>query len=294
MAVRVVTDSAAGLPADMASDLDITVLDLHVMDQQTKDGVEQSTSGLTALELAAAFGRQAQLSTREIFGESREDGVLAIHLSRELSSTWSAAVAASGVFPDTVRVLDSTTAGMVQGAAAMAAATLAKQGATLDECYDAAFDIISRGRTWVYIHSTEDLRKSGRISAATVMISTALLAIRPIMAIHGGKLEMVGKTRTQTKAFTKMVELVQERAENQACFVAIQFSPDAQDAAEKLHALLEAALDADSSFLLVPLTDVLAVHAGPGAIGVSVVFGQEQVDHTPAKHPLFKSKKADS
>lgn len=262
MAVRIVTDSAAGLPPDIVKNLQIRVIDLHVMDAAG----EQSTSGLTALELAAAYGREMERST--------DDGIVAIHLSKELSSTWSAAVTASGVFPDTVKVVESGSAGMVIGAAAMSAATLARDGASLEECYEAALDTIKRGRTWVYLNSTEELRRSGRLSTTTAMLSTALLATKPIMSIVGGKLELVGKTRTQTKAFTKLVDLIASRADGEPVFVALQHN-DAEEAAERLLELLEIALPKGSSFMVEELTEVLAVHAGPGAIGVSVVFSKE-------------------
>ncbi len=240
---------------------------------------EQSTSGLTSLELAAAYGRQME--------RANDAGVVAIHLSKELSSTWSAAVTASGVFPDTVKVIDSGSAGMVMGAAAMAAAKLAQEGASLEECHAAAVDTVKRGKTWVYLNSTEDLRRSGRLSATTAMLSTALLATKPIMSIVGGKLELVGKTRTQTKAFTKLVDLIASRADGDPVFVALQHN-DAEEPAERLLELLEMALPEGSSFMLEELTDVLAVHAGPGAIGVSVVFSKE----TPDKpHSFFAPRK---
>ncbi|QRP98274.1 DegV family protein [Corynebacterium sp. FDAARGOS 1242] len=260
--IRVVTDSAAGLPENIVEELGITVVDLHVMESHGKDGAELSTSGLTALELAALYGREME--------RSGDDGVLAIHLSKELSSTWSAAVTASGVFPDTVRVIDSGTAGMAMGAAAMTAAKLAQEGASLKECYAAAINTLERGHTWVYLDSIDDLRRSGRMSAATAMLSTALLATKPIMAVQAGKLEMVGKTRTQTKAFTKLVDLVASRAEGKPAFVAVQYNDD-EGSARRLEELLRMALP-ESSFMRVALTDVLSVHVGPGAIGVSVVF----------------------
>lgn len=277
MGVRVVTDSAAALPPEVIEELDICVLDLHVMDNEGSGGKEQSTSGLSALELAAAYGQQME--------RSQERGVVAIHLSKELSSTWSAAVTASGVFPDTVKVLDSETAGMVMGAAAMAAARLAQKGASLEECRAAAVGTLSRGRTWVYLRSTEELRRSGRMSATTAMLSTALLATKPIMSIAGGKLELVGKTRTQTKAFTKVVDLVAARAEGQPAFVAVQHN-DAPEEAERLTELLKLALPAASSFMVVPLTEALAVHVGPGAIGVSVVFNTPEPEEAPTKSRL--------
>lgn len=273
MSVHVVTDTSAGLPDDVIKELGITVIDLHVMEGQGKDGTEQSTSGLSSLELAAAYGRAMERSHTD----GHDDGVLAIHLSKVLSSTYSAAVNASGVFPeDKIRVIDSESAGMVIGAAAMSAARLALDGADLEECYQAAIDTLKRSNTWLYIQSMDMLRKSGRMSTSA-MLSTALLATKPIMSITGGKLELVGKTRTQTKAFTKLVELVAERADGEPAFVAIQHS-DAEEPAELLQDLLEQALPEGTSFLTGTLNDVLAVHTGPGAIGVSVVFSSEEPD----------------
>ena len=79
MTVRVITDSSAGLPPELAEQLSITVIDLHLMESHGKDGLERSTSGLSALELAAAYGREME--------RAQDDGVVAIHLSKELSST---------------------------------------------------------------------------------------------------------------------------------------------------------------------------------------------------------------
>ncbi|MDY3126569.1 MAG: DegV family protein [Corynebacterium sp.] len=256
MAVRVVTDSASGLPADIVSELEITVCDLHVMDGET-------TSGLSALELAAAYGRQMERAS--------DDGLVCIHLAKELSSTWSAGVTASGVFPPgQVRVVDSGSAGMALGAAAMSAARLAADGADVDECFEAAQDTLDRAKTWLYLDSLDDLRKSGRLSTGTAL-STALLATKPIMAVVDGKIELVGRTRTQTKAFIKLVDLIASEADGKAVFVALQHH-HAADNADKLRDLLEGALPAGSSFMVLPLNEVLAVHTGPGAIGVTAVF----------------------
>lgn len=276
MAVRVLTDSSAGLSDDIAEELGITVIDLHLMESHGKDGAERSTSGLSSLELAAAYGREME--------RANDDGVVALHLSKELSSTWSAGVTASGVFPDTVRVIDAGTAGMSMGAAAMAAAKLAQEGAELDECYAAAIDTLERSKTWLYLNSTEELRRSGRLSATTAVLSTALLATKPIMAVSDGKLELVGKTRTQTKAFTKVVELVATRAAGEPVFIALQYNGD-EEAADKLLDLLEQALPEGSSFMKLPLNDVLAVHTGDDAIGISAVF--TSAEEAPAPKPRF-------
>lgn len=265
MTVRVVVDSSAGLPAEIVRELDITVADLHLV-----DGEERGTSGLSSLELAACYARQLE--------RGGDDGVVALHLSKALSSTWSAAVAASAVFDGSVRVVETDAAGMAVGAAAMAAATVAREGGSLDECEAMAKSTLERSETWVYLHQLDDLRKSGRLPTGTAVLSAALLANKPILRIHDGKLELAGKTRTQSKAFAKLTELVVERAAGEPVFAAIQHA-DAEEAAEQLTDMLEAQLPQRSKVMLEPLVDVLSVHTGPGAIGLSVVFSSR--DQTP-------------
>ncbi|ALC06513.1 DegV domain-containing protein [Corynebacterium deserti GIMN1.010] len=262
MPVRVVVDSSACLPAEVALELDITIVELHVLNA----GEDRSTSGLSSLELAATYARQLE--------RGGDDGVLALHISKELSSTWSSAVTAAAVFADgAVRVVDTCSLGMAVGAAAMAAATLAKEGASLQECYDIAVDTLHRSETWVYLHRIDEIRKSGRISTATAVVSTAL-ATRPIMRMSEGRMEIAAKTRTQSKAFAKLVELAQIRAEGEPVFVAIAQN-EALEAAKQLDALLQAALPEGSSFMFVDVDPSLAVHAGPGALSVSAVFAHD-------------------
>ncbi|MCT2339206.1 DegV family protein [Corynebacterium sp. p3-SID1056] len=263
MTVRIVVDSAAGLSEELLHELDITEAALHVMDGD--DGA--STSGLSAIELAACYARQLE--------RGGDDGVVALHLSKHFSSTWSAAVQAAGVFPGSVRVVETDTAGMSIGAAAMAAATLAREGANLDECEAMARSTIERSETWLYLSQLDDLRKSGRLSTGTAVLSAALLATKPILRLNAGKLELAGKTRTQTKAFAKLAELVMERAGEKPVFAAIQHT-GATEAAHQLADTLEAVLPDGSRILIEPLVDVLAVHTGQGAIGLSVVFSSQR------------------
>uniref|UniRef100_UPI003734C7EF DegV family protein n=1 Tax=Corynebacterium variabile TaxID=1727 RepID=UPI003734C7EF len=66
-----------------------------------------TTAGLGPLELTAAYAR--------LLERGGDEGVVALHLSRELSSTWTSATQAAGVFHGLVEVLDTRSAGMVLG-----------------------------------------------------------------------------------------------------------------------------------------------------------------------------------
>src|SRR5699024_9456122 len=139
-----------------------------------------------------------------------------------------------------------------------------------DECYEAAEDTLARGKTWVYLNSTDEIRRSGRMSTTTAMSSTALLATKPIMALTDGKLELVGRTRTQTKGCIQLVSLVASEAGGKAVVIALPHN-DAEGGADALQALVEQASPEGSSFILTELNEVIGVHVGAGAIGVSAV-----------------------
>ncbi|MBB3114874.1 EDD domain protein [Corynebacterium bovis] len=196
MTVMVVTDSASCLPRATAREHGITVLDLHTMG----DGEERSTSGLGPLQLTATYAR--------LLERGGDDGVVAVHLSKELSGTWSAAVQAAAVFDEgAVRVVDTNSAGMVLGEAALAAARAAAGGADLEECVARAQAVVARAHLWLYVHRLEALRRGGRLSAGRSLLSTAL-AIKPIFHLADGRLELAAKSRTQAKAFDKLVAMV--------------------------------------------------------------------------------------
>ncbi|KQB86924.1 DegV domain-containing protein [Corynebacterium lowii] len=251
--MRVVVDSSAGLPPEVAEEYGIAVLNMHL----TKGG----TAGLSALELCACYARMLE--------RGGDAGVVALHVPKELSSTWSAAVEASALFHESVRVVDTPTLGMGVGAAAVAAAQAANKGGDLEECYEAAIRVLDSAATFLYAHRLDELRRSGRVSAGTMMISTAL-ASKPIMRVREGRVELAVKTRTQTRAFERLTELAVQAAGDKPVRVFLQ-EHEAREASRKLAALLEEALPEGSEVRILPLADVLAAHAGPGAIAVSIV-----------------------
>lgn len=306
MTVRVVTDSSSCLPVESAREWGITVLPLHVVSSDDAS----STSGLTALELAAAYGREME--------RSDDDGVVAVHLGQKLSSTWSAAVAASAVFEGKVRVIETDSIGMPVGEAAMAAARAAKDGGDLEECARRASMITGHSQLFLYLERTDGLRRSGRMSTMSSLMSSAL-PVKSLFSLHDGSFGVVARTRTQAKAFTRLVNMVVDAAtvttsaddeddssgdsgadagstvsrssdaDLEPVRICIHHS-GADDRARLVGAGLKKALEADNAFLdlgkrwgieepppadvvltQTELSPALAVHTGAGAIAVSVI-----------------------
>ncbi|MEJ4112148.1 DegV family protein [Corynebacterium kroppenstedtii] len=162
-----------------------------------------STSGLTALELAAAYGRELE--------RSGDDGVVAIHLGQTLSSTWSSAVAASAVCGGKVRVVETDSVGMPVGEAALAAARAAREGRKLEECVRRASAITGRSSLFLYLDRVDALRRSGRMSTMSSLVSSAL-PVKSLFSLHDGSFGVVARTRTQAKAIDRLVGLVVDAA----------------------------------------------------------------------------------
>ena len=194
MSVMVVTDSSACLPPALAAEYGITVLDFHA----EGEGDDETTAGLGALELTACYAR--------LLERGGDDGVVALHISKELSGTWSSASQAAAVLDGRVEVIDTMSGGMVIGQAAIAAARCAGDGGSLDECRGAAQHAIDTGHLWLFVNRLDTLARGGRLTAGQRLLSTAL-AIKPIMHLAGGRLELAAKTRTRSKAMERMVTL---------------------------------------------------------------------------------------
>ena len=258
MGIRVVTDSSACIPQCLVDQLGITVLDLHAMGS----GDDASTSGLSALELCAAYARQLE--------RGGDAGVIAVHLSKELSSTWSAASTAAGVFDKKVRVIDTDSTGMVIGAAAIAAAKAAHEGATLDECETAAVAVTGNSHLWLYVHKIDALRKSGRMSTGASLLSSAL-PFKLLFELRDGSFSVAARTRTQTKAMSKMVATVIETVGDRQAVVCVH-STGPSAIAQQVAQDLRQQLPRGSAVLEVNISAALEVHTGAGAIAVSVVF----------------------
>lgn len=260
MSVRIVTDSTSCVPSDLAERLGITVLDIHV-NHEEKD---TTTAGLSALELVAAYARQLE--------RGHDEGVLALHMSKEISSTWSAAVTAAGVFDEgAVRVVDTQAIGPGVGIACIVAAQRAAEGADLDACYDAALATLKQSALWFYVHKVDELRKSGRLSTANVLYS-ATLAIRPILELREGRVEIAAKTRTQTKALSKLADLVIGFSGDEPVTV-IAIQHEARESAQQVCEEIRQRLHPDSLVQTHRMDPALATHTGPGTIAISVVRG---------------------
>ena len=275
MAVVVVTDSSASLPVELVGELGVVVVGLHVLvgDRAVREGVDEididyssdavTTSAPAPAELRTAY-EQAQRA-------SGGDGVVAVHISRQLSATWEAGFQAVQEMEagDRIRLVDSLGAGLAAGLPVLAAARAARAGATLDEVYDTAVAAADRARTFILVNRTEQLRRGGRLSSAAAFFGSELVS-KPLLQIAGGRLELREKVRTRSKAYTKLVTAAVEAAGTDGATVAVQHL-GANEAASSLVTQLRERIPGVDELIIAEFGPALGVHLGTGAVGVLVL-----------------------
>ncbi|WP_167100201.1 DegV family protein [Mycobacterium sp. DL592] len=280
MAVVVVTDSSARLPAGDVDEWSIHVVPLHILvdGADLRDGSDEippdlyqrghvTTAGATPAELTAAY--------RQALADSGGDGVVAVHISGALSSTLGAAEYAAGEFGGSVRVVDSKSTAMGTGFVALAAARAARAGLDLDAVVAQAESTVQRVHGYIVVHRLENLRRSGRIGTAASWLGTAL-ALKPLLRIdENGQLVLVQRVRTASKALAAMVEQVLAAVGEHRARLAVHHI-DNPDAAADLAATLAAALPGCGPAVITDLGPVIGVHVGSGAVGVVAAVEEPQ------------------
>lgn len=281
MTVVVVTDSSSCLPATLAVERGISVVPLHVLVNglDHREGVdeipEHSTSGNPVTTAGASPGELTEVYTAAL-ERSGGDGVVALHISRGLSSTWEAARQAADQVGTAIRVVDSSSAGMGLGFAVLAAAESAARGADVDAVYHDAVTASTMSRCFIVVDRLDHLRRGGRIGTAAALLGTAL-AMKPVLHISGGALVLREKTRTSSKALNKLVDAavaaVSEVGDDSGVALAVHHMQCAERA-DEVAAMLASRIPRSTSIDVYPFGAVLGAHVGPGAVGVVVAPGR--------------------
>ena len=249
--VVVVTDSTAYLPDGLADELSVRVVPLQVV-LGGRSGAEGSE--VTPAQVAAALAAWVPVSTSRptpaefatVYREALEggaDGVVSLHLSRELSGTW-----------DSAR---------------LAAAEAAAKGGSREEVYAAAVGTAERTTTLFYVDTLEHLRRGGRIGAAQALLGTAL-SVKPILHVREGRIVPLEKVRTVSKGIARLEALAVAAAGDGPADVAVHHLAAAERAA-LLAERLRGRLPRVRRFYASEVGAVVGAHVGPGVLGVVVV-----------------------
>jgi DegV family protein with EDD domain len=274
--VAIVTDSTAYLPPPTMERHGITAVPLTVVlgDQALEEGTE-----ISARSLAQALQKRRSVTTSrpspEVFAatyravaETGATGIVSLHLPAGLSGTYDAAVLAAREAPVPVRVVDTGMVAMALGFCALSAAEVAEAGGSVDEAVAAAERRAGETAAYFYVDTLDYLRRGGRIGAAQALLGSAL-AVKPILALDDGRIDMLEKVRTASRAIARLEEIVVGRAGGRRVDIAVHHlaAPERADTlAQRLRDRVPGLADLHVS----EVGAVIGAHTGPGLLGAVV------------------------
>jgi DegV family protein with EDD domain len=277
MPVRIITDSTADLPPQVAAEFSIRVMPLYVHfgNQVYRDGIDLTAEDfypkLVANKSLPTTSTVAPVEFAQICDELSKDTdeILAITLSSKLSATYDVALQGRELRKDKkcrVEVLDSKLFSMALGLVVIGAAKRAKEGVGLDSVVEFAKGLYSRIHVRMAFDTLEYVRKGGRIGAAEAFMGR-MLDVKPILTLKDGMATPVVRRRTRAKA----IEYLRKFAAgfDNIAELAVAYTTTPEDALGLVNDL-DDVFPKERTYLSV-IGPVLGTHLGPGALGIAVV-----------------------
>lgn len=279
--IKIVTDSAADVPAPLAEELGITIVPLAVRfgdeafeetdlsheafwEKVRQTGAVPYTSqpGMGAFQMV--FRRLVEAGHRALY----------IAVTGRHSGTFSTAWNTAQEFGDRVRVFDSASLSIGEGWQAIQAARLALQGETMECILEAIESIKRRTRVFIQIETLENLRRGGRAAKLMPLIDRFMqvLNLKPLLHIEEGELKLLGMARSTTKGIKRIAEEV--AALGPLEFIAvmhIRCHNGAEQLAEEIARLVRIPRE---TIWLGEAGAVLACHGGVGTLGAVAVVAE--------------------
>jgi DegV family protein with EDD domain len=275
--IKIVTDSASDLPAELYQKHDITVVPINIQfgtetyeDGITIDrptffrkidelGILPTTSQPSAGQFEVYYNRLADQGATDI---------ISIHVTAKLSGTYQSADLAKKMVADRVRVhpFDSAGGSAGQGFMALEAARMAEAGRSVDDILARMETIRARIGLVLTLKDLRYAQMSGRVGKLQGSLAS-LLNIKPIVILEDGLIDVSEKVRTRRKAINRMVDIVVGQVGTSAPVNLAAIHAEAPQEGRLLLEQAEGIFRCQETFL-VNLTTTLVVHFGPGTLGL--------------------------
>lgn len=278
--IKIVTDSSAYLPQNIIDQYDIEVLPLTLIweSKPYRDGVDISPEEFyIRLSNSESMPQTSQVTVHqfeELFQRLLDEGFQVIYLgiSKGISSTFDSARQALKSFKNKpVVVFDTKLVSMALGLQVLTVARKAENGASLEECVQAAEEAYPKIGVYFTVDSLKYLAAGGRINSAKRLVGT-MLDLKPILEIRDGKIELVSSVVSRKKAINRMVELVEKQVAGKRPLLISVFHALEEKAALTLLNELKVSMNTDEAILSY-VSPVIGAHVGPGTISIAFMAG---------------------
>lgn len=277
--IRIITDSVASIPLDVAFKAGIEVISLYV----NRGGKEYVDASMDLDEFYADIydmiddiptsSQPSQYEYETMFEDAARAGdeVLGVFISTGLSGSYNGAVRAARAVKSRnldfqCTLIDSTSCGYDEACPVLDAARVRNEGGNMKACVRAVLNGMRSSRFLFTPETLTFLQKGGRIGGAAALVGN-LIQLAPVLTVRDGCATTFAKVRTRKKALDKIFQAFEAdvRAHGLARVV-VHYIGDKAPAVAWAREVVEPYLGRSVDVL--PVSPVVGLHVGP-AVGIA-------------------------
>ncbi|MDD2251950.1 MAG: DegV family protein [Dehalococcoidales bacterium] len=275
MSIRIVTDSTADLPPELAREHGIEIVPAYILlgGKTYRDGVDISQDELyrrmVEMEQTPTTSQPPPADFAEVYRSLLRDveHIISIQVTGKLSGIYASALSARDVLDEgnRIHVIDSQLTSMGMGMLAVLAGQLAKAGNTAERIVEEIKTAINNTHIWATFDTLKYLHRGGRIGKAKALVGS-MLNIKPLLTMRNGEITPIGVARTRKRAIDRLVELASSVSSIADMAIVHATTPD--EAIEMKNSLSQ--INPAQQASISRLGPALGVHGGPGTLLVAV------------------------
>lgn len=278
--MKVVTDCAADLTMEEATDLDIQIAPLFIQfpeGEVSSNDISPDDFYQRLVSIAPRIPTTSQPSSgifADIYHKLVETGedVLSIHISSGLSGTIESARSGAAQLPGKlITIVDSLTLSGGERFQVLAAALGARASQSVDLILQRLAKIRAASEVIYTLETLEYLQRGGRIGRVQALAGS-LLGIKPLIRVErsDGKYSTMGRARTIQKALETIANHIESLyGRDTPLWISVlhgQLTEQANHLAELMRRKVKI-----GKLEILRISPVLGVHTGPGVVGVAAV-----------------------
>lgn len=281
--IALVTDSTCDLSQELLDfyQINIMPINLNFGDNHYLDKITiQPEHFYNLLESEQDFPKTSQVNEHTFTNlyshlASHYDAIISIHLTSQFSGTFAASERAAKriqkEFNKPVHVIDSKNLSGALGLLVLKTARNIEAGKSIESILKSLQSDISSAKIFVSVKNLKSMIRGGRVSKPAGFIAN-VLGINPVISMdEEGKSLLFGKTFSQKASLNKVYKHIEKISRGKSIWNYIILHAHNHEGAEKAK-LKMMEIAGKKPVSIVDISPVIGMHAGNGAIAVSLLF----------------------